>query len=129
VEKWEGLAVVPLRDTNAPNDDLLMVGCDNDFGATNVYHNGVLVGTNAEVVDHMLLIYRVTLPTYGIEPVLSIQTSNSDVLVEWPHAYSDLLLQASTSLIAPAWMATASNTASYRVPATNAAQFFRLTAP
>ena len=62
-EKWEGLGLIPLNDPNFPNDFLLLVGNDNDFKATNVIHNGVLVGTNAVTVDSMLLAYRVTIPT------------------------------------------------------------------
>jgi hypothetical protein len=32
-EKWEGLALIPLRDPRAPDDFLLLVGNDNDFKA------------------------------------------------------------------------------------------------
>ncbi|MBI1842933.1 MAG: HYR domain-containing protein [Verrucomicrobia bacterium] len=38
---------------------------DNDFKAPWVYHNGVVVGTNTEVVDNLFLAYRVTLPAVG----------------------------------------------------------------
>lgn len=58
-EKWEGLAVLPLNDPAAPNDYLLLVGNDNDFKAGQVFHNGVLVGTNEVVVDVMLLAFRI----------------------------------------------------------------------
>jgi HYR domain len=58
-EKWEGLAVVPLNDPQAPNDYLLLVGNDNDFRAPIVYHNGQVVGTNAFVSDNLLLAFRV----------------------------------------------------------------------
>ena len=61
-EKWEGLSLVPLNESNAPNDYLLLVGNDNDFKAATVFHNGVSVGTNAVTVDTMILAYRVTLP-------------------------------------------------------------------
>ena len=64
-EKWEGLGVVPLNDPAAPDDYLLLIGNDNDFKAPNVYHNGVIVGTNNPTVDMMLLAYRVALPTLG----------------------------------------------------------------
>ena len=46
-EKWETLTIMPLNDPAAPDDALLLIGCDNDFNSTNVYHNGVKVGTNA----------------------------------------------------------------------------------
>ncbi|MBC7930008.1 MAG: esterase-like activity of phytase family protein [Rubrivivax sp.] len=65
-EKWEGLALVPLRDTSTPDDYLLLVGNDNDFKAANVFHNGVIVGTNSIQIDSMILAYRVTLPVAGL---------------------------------------------------------------
>ncbi len=64
-EKWEGLSLLPLGDLSAPDDFLLFVANDNDFSATNVYQNGVVVGTNAFSVDSMLLAYRVSLPGVG----------------------------------------------------------------
>jgi 5'-nucleotidase/UDP-sugar diphosphatase len=64
-EKWEGMALVPLKDPANPDDYLLLLGNDNDFKAADVYHNGVVVGTNAVTVDIMILAYRVTLPGVG----------------------------------------------------------------
>lgn len=64
-EKWEALALIPLRERAHPDDFLLLVGSDNDFRARVVYHNGVPVGINAVTVDPMLLAYRVTLPGIG----------------------------------------------------------------
>lgn len=64
-EKWESLTLVPLNDSAAPDDHLLLVMNDNDFKAPVVYHNGVVVGTNDVPVDSMMLAFRVTLPTYG----------------------------------------------------------------
>jgi hypothetical protein len=61
-EKWEGLALMPLRDPAAPGDCFLLVASDNDFRAHRVYHNGRCVGTNAVAVDSLLLAFRVTLP-------------------------------------------------------------------
>src|SRR6185503_17510782 len=58
-EKWEGLAILPLNDPAAPNDFLLLVGNDNDFRASTVYHNGVVVGTNALTIDSMMLAFRI----------------------------------------------------------------------
>jgi len=62
-EKWESLAVVPVFDRAAPNDYFLFVGSDNDFITT----NGFMVGrpyTDKANVDTLILVYRVTLPTY-----------------------------------------------------------------
>lgn len=63
-EKWEGLAIVPLKDPTAPDDYLLLVGSDNDFKAGTVVHNGQVVGTNAVTLDSVMLAWRVTLPGY-----------------------------------------------------------------
>lgn len=64
-EKWESLALMPLKDPVATNDFLLLVLNDNDFKASTVYHNGVIVGSNTPPVDNMMLAYRLSLPTYG----------------------------------------------------------------
>ena len=59
-DKWEGMSILPLNDPAAPNDYLLLVGNDNDFRASVVYHNGVAVGTNADFSnDTMMLAFRV----------------------------------------------------------------------
>ncbi len=63
-EKWEAVTLVPLNDPATPDDYLMLVGNDNDFKASVVHHNGVPVGTNAVVLDTMLLAWRVTLPGY-----------------------------------------------------------------
>jgi hypothetical protein len=61
-EKWEGLALVPIRDPRAPDDYILLVGNDNDFKASTVYHNGVAIATNTQTIDTFILAYRVHLP-------------------------------------------------------------------
>jgi hypothetical protein len=64
-EKWESMAVVPVGDPKAPHDYFLFVGSDNDF----ITQDGHMVGqayadaTGANV-DTLVLVYRVTLPTY-----------------------------------------------------------------
>ncbi len=58
-EKWEAMGVIPLMDPQAPEDYVLLVGNDNDFLASVVYHNGEPVGTNDIVVDNMLLAFRI----------------------------------------------------------------------
>lgn len=67
-EKWEGLALVPWMDPGAPDDFLLLIGSDNDFKASTVYHNGKVVGTNEVAVDTLILAYRVTLPGLRLAP-------------------------------------------------------------
>ena len=64
-EKWEGLGLIPLGEPTAPDDFLVLVANDNDFVATNIYQNGVFVGTNALTIDNMFLAYRVSLPGVG----------------------------------------------------------------
>lgn len=66
-EKWEALALAPVLDDAAPQDFFLFVGNDNDF----ITQTGTMVG-DAEYNsydaglenDSMLLVYRLTLPTY-----------------------------------------------------------------
>ena|GEM_PF-3427756 len=72
-EKWEGLALIPLRDLAAPDDYLMLVGNDNDFKTANVFHNGSIVGTNSFNVDNMILAYRVTLPVAGLRRISDAQ--------------------------------------------------------
>lgn len=64
-EKWESLAVVPVGDPRAPHDYFLFVGSDNDF----ITQDGHMVGqpyadSTGANVDTLVLVYRVTLPTY-----------------------------------------------------------------
>ncbi len=73
-EKWEGLALIPINEAGTPNDYLMLVGNDNDFKASIVYHNGVAVGTNTTLVDNILLAYRVTLPGAQLALAPSITT-------------------------------------------------------
>ena len=131
VEKWEAMAVMPLNDPAAPDDHLLLVGCDNDFGATTVYHNGVVVGTNEVVTDHILLAYRVTLPNYGLGawPSLAMQRSGATLEISWPAAFSNCVLQSSSSLEAGSWINSTANGNAITVEATNTARFFRLFTP
>ena len=79
IEKWEAMTIMPLEDSAAPDDYLLLVGCDNDFRARTVYHNGAVVGTNAEVTDHMLLAYHVTLPGFAFNALSRISIPFSSV--------------------------------------------------
>jgi 2',3'-cyclic-nucleotide 2'-phosphodiesterase (5'-nucleotidase family) len=71
-EKWEALALIPLKEPAHPDDYLLLVGNDNDFKAEVVYHNGVRVGTNDVAVDIMLLAYRLTLPGVGVPRLANV---------------------------------------------------------
>jgi hypothetical protein len=64
-EKWESMAVVPVDDPRNPHDYFLFVGSDNDF----ITQNGFMAGQayqdpSGANVDTLVLVYRVTLPTY-----------------------------------------------------------------
>ena len=64
-EKWESMAVVPVGDRQAPNDYFLFVGSDNDF----ITQDGHMPGqsysdASGANIDTLVLVYRVTLPTY-----------------------------------------------------------------
>ncbi|HEY2210418.1 MAG TPA: esterase-like activity of phytase family protein [Bradyrhizobium sp.] len=67
-EKWESMAVAPIGDKQAPNDYFLFVGSDNDF----ITQDGHMVNQSYKDnsgynVDTLVLVYRVTLPSY-IQP-------------------------------------------------------------
>lgn len=66
-EKWEALGLLPALDAATPNDFFLFVGNDNDFLTTNGFQVGAAYNAGADV-DTMLLVYRLTLPTY-VDPV------------------------------------------------------------
>jgi hypothetical protein len=64
-EKWEAMAVVPVGDPKQRDDYFLFVGSDNDF----VTQQGSMQGkpyqdASGANVDTLMLVYRVTLPTY-----------------------------------------------------------------
>jgi hypothetical protein len=64
-EKWESIAIVPVGDRKAPHDYFLFVGSDNDF----ITQQGSMQGkpykdASGYNVDSLVLVYRVTLPTY-----------------------------------------------------------------
>jgi len=79
-EKWESLAVVPVGDRNAPNDYFLFVGSDNDFITTKGFMAGFPYSDIADV-DSLILVYRVTLPTY-VRPILGNEDDDDDGEVE-----------------------------------------------
>jgi hypothetical protein len=77
-EKWESIAVVPVGDQKAPNDYFLFVGSDNDF----ITQDGHMVGqsykdASGANVDTLVLVYRVTLPTY-VAPDLGERAEHGD---------------------------------------------------
>lgn len=67
-EKWEAMALAPVLEEGAPQDFFLFVGNDNDFQGTNISFNGVPAASGSSDGtgnnDNILLVYRLTLPTY-----------------------------------------------------------------
>lgn len=66
-EKWEGLSLVPALDAAAPNDAYLFVGNDNDFLTTDGFQVGAAYNAGVDN-DSMILVYRLTLPTW-VDPL------------------------------------------------------------
>ncbi|MBB4196373.1 hypothetical protein CCR94_15065 [Rhodoblastus sphagnicola] len=62
-EKWEGMALAPVLEQGKPQDFFLFIGNDNDFLSTTCVTSGVSCA-QAVNSDAMVLIYRMTLPTY-----------------------------------------------------------------
>jgi len=62
-EKMEGMALVPVLDESAPQDYFLMIGNDNDFLSSNCSVGGENCAQPVDS-DALVLVYRLTLPTY-----------------------------------------------------------------
>src|SRR5262249_18271808 len=76
-EKWESLTVVPVDDPRTPHDYFLFLGSDNDF----ITQDGSMEGTHyvdVANVDTLVLVYRVTLPTYVAPKQDDDQGENQD---------------------------------------------------
>lgn len=62
-EKWESLTLAPALDDAAPHDVYLFVGNDNDFLTRDGFQADASYHADLDV-DTMVLVYRLTLPTY-----------------------------------------------------------------
>jgi len=62
-EKFEGMALVPALEEGAPQDYFLLVGNDNDF-LSSTCKTGNVVCSQSINSDAVILVYRLTLPTY-----------------------------------------------------------------
>ncbi len=62
-EKLEGMALVPVLDEKAPQDYFLFVGNDNDFLSSTCSVGGQNCAQTVNN-DALMLVYRLTLPTY-----------------------------------------------------------------
>ena len=128
VEKWEAMTLMPLNDPAAPDDYLLLVGCDNDFRAATVYHNGQIVGTNSTLTDHMLLAWRVTLPGLAFDavPRLSIAREGENARVSWPSGFPHFDLETTPALPAQLWTTMPTPGSTALSPLSDGTRFFRL---
>jgi hypothetical protein len=80
-EKWEGMALVPVLEENAPQDFFLFVGNDNDFLATNCRVNNQDCSQSVDSDAHMM-IYRLSLPTYVDPEYRAAMVSGGPLAVE-----------------------------------------------
>lgn len=68
-EKWESMALLPVLEESAPQDFFLLVGNDNDFATpTGCVMPGVANCNGPLRNDSVILVWRLTLPTY-VDPV------------------------------------------------------------
>ena len=128
IEKWEAMTLMPLNDPAAPDDYLLLVGCDNDFRASTVYHNGAVVGTNSTTTDHMMLAWRVTLPGLAFDavPRLSIAREGASARVSWPYGFPHFDLETTPVLSTPFWTTVPTIGSTALHPLSDGTRFFRL---
>ncbi len=78
-EKWEGMALVPVLEESAPQDYFLLIGNDNDFLSSNCSVGGQNCA-QAVNSDGVVLVYRVTLPTYVDSEYLDAMTSTGPLM-------------------------------------------------
>ncbi len=92
-EKWEAMALAPTLDEDKPNDYFLLVGNDNDFVSSDVDAAGVQnanTALNSPTAgsgdnDNVVLIYRLTLPTYIDPQALAYLQSAGAVILAGAH--------------------------------------------
>ncbi|HEY0456416.1 MAG TPA: esterase-like activity of phytase family protein [Verrucomicrobiae bacterium] len=107
--KWEGMTLLPMLDTNAPDDYLLVIANDNDFSASHVIQNGVDMGQVSPLIDNMFLAFRVTLPGTAIKlpppipPQLTIFSDFGELIVSWPASPFPFVFECSTDPNGP-WL-------------------------
>jgi uncharacterized protein YhjY with autotransporter beta-barrel domain len=74
-EKWEGMALAPVLEENAPQDFFLFVGNDNDFLSTTCRVNNEDCSQAVDSDSHVM-IFRLTLPTYVDPEYLAAMVSS-----------------------------------------------------
>jgi uncharacterized protein YhjY with autotransporter beta-barrel domain len=88
-EKWEAMGLAPVLDEAKPHDFFLLIGNDNDFVSNDIDAAGVQnadaslnsatagVGNN----DNVIMVYRLTLPTYIDPQALAFLQATAPVAV------------------------------------------------
>ncbi len=92
-EKWEAMALAPTLEEDKPNDYFLLVGNDNDFVSSDVDAAGVQnanTALNSPTAgsgdnDNVVLIYRLTLPTYVDPQALAYLRTTGAVVLAGAH--------------------------------------------
>lgn len=87
-EKQEAMALVPVLEEGAPQDFFLFIGNDNDFLTNNgssagIAYNASLSGAGGTGNnDNVLLVYRLTLPTYvDPEALFALNTTTPGAII------------------------------------------------
>ena len=94
-EKLEAMALAPVLEEGAPQDFFLLIGNDNDFQATAAVFNGTpsTIGASDGTGnnDNVILVYRLTLPTY-VDPMAlqALKQTSPDVLYGTRRAMIDI---------------------------------------
>ncbi|TVV73328.1 esterase-like activity of phytase family protein [Sphingomonas solaris] len=87
-EKQEAMGLAPVLTEDAPQDFFLLIGNDNDFQANNGFINGqpynaALSGAGGSGNnDSVVLVYRLTLPTYVDPTALRAMTLGAPVVLD-----------------------------------------------
>jgi uncharacterized protein YhjY with autotransporter beta-barrel domain len=80
-EKLEGMALAPALDENAPQDYFLFIGNDNDFISTQCTVAGADCSSTFDN-DGLMLVYRLTLPTYVDPLAYDAMTTGAPLVLE-----------------------------------------------
>ena len=80
-EKLEGMALVPALDESAPQDFFLLVGNDNDFLSSTCKVGGQNC-SQAVNSDALVLVYRLTLPSYVDSQYLQAMTATAPATLD-----------------------------------------------
>lgn len=96
-EKQEAMALVPVLEEGKPQDFFLFIGNDNDFQASNGSSAGISYDASLSGAggsgnnDSVLLVYRLTLPTYvDPEALFALNTTTPGAIVAATSVANDI---------------------------------------